>query len=84
MGEDFISNIANLTGNRLNIYLPRGLTETATGIYSTGMAIKLPRSLKVMTDEPGWLGINPKGQLNNFKSITLSIDNVSKPVNVVK
>ncbi len=81
-GEQFGAAINKLTGNRLNVFLPKDFVTSVFKRYSTGLGLSLQDNFKV-TNNAGWLQTLPNGQTRNIKDIKLS-PYFSAPVNIVK
>ena len=65
--QKFAQNISKLTGNRLNIYLPKHFVNIKAG--STGLR-GLDQEFRVSFNK-GWIGISPNGNTSNFKKIEI-------------
>ena len=81
-GVDFANNIATITGNRLNVFLPRGWVEPIIGSdVKTSQFNAWVEGFNVRAN-PGWLQVTPQGTVNNVSSI--QINRTGDPIHLTK
>jgi len=86
MGKEFGAALNDLSGNRLNIYLPTGLISTPTQKlpgYGNILGMQQPNFFQV-ANSPGWLQVSPNGSYSNIRSIFLSPYANTPPIKITK
>lgn len=81
-GTNFGQNLNQLTGNRLNIFLPQSFVHTGRISNPSGTTIQFDGSLNVDNGK-GWLGVAPNGTMQNINKIMLS-RTIYPPVRIIK
>jgi len=78
-GEKFARSLRQLTGSRMNIYLPKDFVNIR--LDPSGSGRRLVDKILRISHNAGWLSISPSGALRDFSTLRLSKDNY-KPVTV--